>query len=90
MLRTIEQVTSAEDAEDIWEQEYQQSVFQFAVARVRDGFEESTWQAFWQTNVEGKGTREVAQSVGISEGAVYIAKSRVIARLKKEVQALED
>lgn len=86
----LEQVASDDGPEQLWEQEYQQSVFQFAVARIRDGFEESTWQAFWQTTVEGKTTRQVAQSLGISEGAVYIARSRVIARLKKQVRAVED
>ena len=79
-----------EDAEQIWEQEYRRSVFRLAAARVRDEFTESTWQAFWQTTMEGKSTREVAQLLGISEGAVYIARSRMIARLKKQVQALED
>jgi RNA polymerase sigma factor (sigma-70 family) len=90
VLRRMEQLPSAEDAEQVWDQEYRRSVFQLAVARIRNGFEESTWQAFWQTHVEGKGTREVAQVLGISEGAVYVAKSRVLARLKKQVQAFED
>ena len=88
--KRMEQLPSQEDAEDVWEQEYRRSVFRLAVARIRDGFADSTWQAFWQTHVEGRGTREVAHSLGISEGAVYIAKSRVMARLKQQVQVLED
>jgi RNA polymerase sigma-70 factor (ECF subfamily) len=90
VLRLMEQFPSQEDAEHVWEQEYQQSVFRMAVARIRDKFEDSTWQAFWRTNIEGKSTQEVAQSLGMSEGAVYIAKSRVLARLKKQVQVFQD
>ena len=88
--RRMEQLPSQENEDDVWEQEYRRSVFRLAVARIRDGFADSTWQAFWQTHVDGRGTREVAQSLGISEGAVYIAKSRVMARLKQQVQVLED
>ncbi len=90
VMQHLEQLPSPHDVEEIWEQEYRQSVFRLAAARVRDNFTESTWKAFWQTNMEGKSTREVAQSLGISEGAVYIARSRVIARVKKQVEALED
>jgi RNA polymerase sigma-70 factor (ECF subfamily) len=90
VLKHLEQIASQETAEQLWEQEYQQTVFRLAIARIRGGYEHSTWQAFWQTHVEGKTTREVAQSLGMSEGAVYIAKSRVLARLKQQVQAFED
>lgn len=86
----LERVASSVGPEQLWEQEYQQSVFHFAANRIRDDFEESTWQAFWQTTLEGKTTREVAQSLRLSEGAVYIARSRVIARLRKQVRALEE
>jgi RNA polymerase sigma-70 factor (ECF subfamily) len=86
----LEQVSAADDSERVWEQEYRQSLFRYAAARIRGEFEDSTWKAFWHTTVEGKKTREVAQSLGLSEGAVYIAKCRVTARLKKEVQRVED
>jgi RNA polymerase sigma factor (sigma-70 family) len=90
VLRTLDQIPTDHDADRIWEAEYRQSVFQVAAQKIRGEFEDSTWQAFWQSGVEGKNTREVAQVVGISEGAVYIAKSRVLARLRRQVQALED
>jgi len=90
VLKHMEQLPSREDVEDVWEQEYRRSVFRLAVARIRDNFADSNWQAFWQTHVEGKTTREVAKSLGMSEGAVYVAKSRVMARLKEQVAILED
>ena len=44
---------------------------------MRGEFQESTWQAFWQTAVEGKRAREVAAGLGMTIAAVYMAKSRV-------------
>ncbi len=90
VLRHLEQVAVGDDPDQVWDQEYRQSVFRVAAARVRHEFAEATWQAFWQTTVEGKATKEVARLLGISEGAVYLARSRVTARLKKQVQALNE
>ena len=78
----LEQICSPDGSEELWEQQYQRSVFQLAVTRIRGSFEESTWQAFWRTNVEGESIWEVAQSLEMSEGAVYIARSRVLARVE--------
>ncbi len=56
--------------------------------RVKKEFQESTWQAFWKTAVEGASAADVSKQVGISTGAIYVAKSRVLARLKEEVDAM--
>lgn len=72
-----------------WDHEYDQRVFSWAVDRVKGSFTDTTWQAFWQVSVEGKNARDVAKNVGISVGAVYIAKSRVLARLKEQIQLLQ-
>jgi RNA polymerase sigma-70 factor (ECF subfamily) len=56
---------------------------------VRVDFEEATWLAFWRTAVEGKSPQEVARQLDMSVGAVYIAKSRVLARLRDQVQQFE-
>src|SRR5438067_7207439 len=73
----------------LWEQEYQQRLFDWAAEQVRGHFQDRTWQAFWQTAVEGRAPREVAEALGLSVGAVYIAKSRVLARLKEQVQLMQ-
>jgi RNA polymerase sigma-70 factor (ECF subfamily) len=69
-----------------WERDYERRVFVWAAERARAEFREATWQAFWQTAVEGRPAAEVAGALGLSVGAVYIAKSRVQARLKAIVQ----
>jgi RNA polymerase sigma-70 factor (ECF subfamily) len=69
----------------LWDQEYRDRLLEWAAGRVRDGFRESTWQAFWGTAVEGREPREVAVGLGISVGAVYIAKNRVLARIREVI-----
>lgn len=75
---------------DSWDREYEERLFAWAAERVRGEFQDSTWQAFWLTAVEGQSAGDVALSLGISPGAVYIAKSRVLARLRKEVEHLQE
>ena len=56
--------------------------------RIKSEFQDSTWRAFWLTAVEGVAAADAAHEVGISPGATYVAKSRVLARLKQEVETL--
>ena len=75
---------------DLWEREFRRSLFEWAVERIRCDFEDSTWQAFWQTSVDAREPREVAEELGLSVGAVYIARSRVLARLRAEVLEVDE
>jgi len=84
-----EPAVAGPDEAALWEQEYQQRLFDWAAEQVRGHFQDRTWQAFWQTAVEARPPREVAEALGLSVGAVYIAKSRVLARLKEQVQLLQ-
>lgn len=77
------------DGSEEWELEYQRRLASLAMDRVKVEFQESTWRAFWLTAVEGVAAAEAGKQVGISPGAVYVAKSRVLARLKEEVEAIE-
>ena len=56
-----------------------------ALDLVRDGFEEPTWQAFWQTTVDGRSPTDVAAALGVGLASVYQAKSRVLRRLREEL-----
>jgi RNA polymerase sigma-70 factor, ECF subfamily len=55
---------------------------------VRAEFEPRTWQAFWRTAVDGLAPAEVAGELGIKIGSVYMAKSRVLTRLRQELSGL--
>jgi RNA polymerase sigma factor (sigma-70 family) len=78
------------EQEQAWEREYQRQLFLAAAARVRAAFEDSTWQAFWQTAVEGKSGQEVAAALGLSIGTIYSAKSRVLDRVRREIRELQE
>lgn len=52
---------------------------------IRGEFEVRTWQAFWLTAVEGRAPKDVASELGMSGGAVRVAKSRVLHRLRAEL-----
>ena len=80
--------TPKDDSLNQWEQEYEQQLYHWAIEQVRGEFRETTWQAFWQTAVKGNQGKNVARDLGMSVGAVYIAKSRVVARLKEVVDTI--
>lgn len=63
--------------------------FRLAAAQVKPLFTIMTWEAFWLSCVDGMSPTEVAKKLGISSGAVYIARSRVIARLRDQVEQME-
>ena len=56
-----------------------------ALALIRDEFEPRTWQAFWQTAVEGRTAADVAAELCTTPGAVRVAKSRVLHRLRADL-----
>jgi RNA polymerase sigma-70 factor, ECF subfamily len=56
-----------------------------ALELIRSEFEERTWRAFWLTAIEDRVPKEVANELGMSPGAVRVAKSRVLRRLREEL-----
>jgi RNA polymerase sigma factor (sigma-70 family) len=73
---------------DWWETEYKRQRFLVAAQRVRPQVNEDAWHAFWQTAVEGRPASDVAAELKVKLGALYTAKSRVLALIKKEIQTL--
>lgn len=70
--------------------EYRRQVFRWASDRVRNVVTPKTWQAFWLSSVEQRPTEEVADELEISVAGVYIARCRVLARLRKLVRQFEE
>jgi len=72
--------------------ELQRHMFISISQQLRSEFQAKTWAAFWQTAVENHSVQTVADGLKMSVGSVYVARSRVMARLKQRVQdvMLED
>jgi RNA polymerase sigma-70 factor (ECF subfamily) len=51
-------------------------------------FEPATWRACWEFVVEGRPAAEVARELGLSVNAVYLAKGRVLRRLRAELEGM--
>jgi RNA polymerase sigma-70 factor (ECF subfamily) len=69
-----------------WELEYQRRLAAIVLEQLRPEFSEKVWDAFWRTAVNGEPGDEVGRQLGMSTGAIYVAKSRVLARVRAEVQ----
>ena len=67
------------------EDEGERDLFARALDLIRGEFEERTWAAFWRTAVEGRAAKDVAAELTMSPGAVRVAKSRVLHRLRQEL-----
>jgi RNA polymerase sigma-70 factor (ECF subfamily) len=84
----LEDVAVPDVGETLWEKEYRDHVVARAAEVMKAEFQPATWQAFWSVTVEGKSAAEAAAALGLSVGAVYTAKSRVLRRLRQELEGM--
>ena len=90
MIRRLEAEPVTADElfdDDKFEIEVRRSAFRNAAERVKHDVQHSTWEAFWQTSVLGRSIDEVAQELKLSIGAVYAARSRILARLRRDIES---
>jgi RNA polymerase sigma-70 factor (ECF subfamily) len=73
------------DADDPEEAEALRRLFLRGLELIKPEFEDRTWRAFWKTAVEGKSPQEAGAQLSMSPGAVRVAKSRVLQRLREEL-----
>ncbi len=79
----LSDVVDPADAEALWDAEHNKYLVSQALAAVQGEFTPSTWQACWEFVVNERPAAAVAGQLGISENAVYIAKCRVLRRLRQ-------
>ena len=73
-----------------WDEEHDQYVIHCLLDLVEKNFEPMTVQAFRRLALDGASGADVAQELGLSVAAVYVAKSRVLARIREEAAGLID
>lgn len=69
-----------------YEQEEKEQLLAWAADEVRGKTDATTWQAFWLSFIDGKSVEETSQALRISPGQVYVARCRVLKRLREIVQ----
>ncbi len=72
-----------------WEVEYQRQLVEIAIAAVKPTIEPKTWSAFELTAIKDASAEQAAQELGLSKGAVYVARSRVTAKLRNEIERMQ-
>jgi RNA polymerase sigma-70 factor (ECF subfamily) len=83
-----EVVSVCENLEE--EQEDRRLLLHRGLELIRHEFSEITWRAFWDYAILEQPVPKVAGELGIALGSVYTARSRVLARLRQEMDRLLD
>ncbi|MEM7558405.1 MAG: sigma-70 family RNA polymerase sigma factor [Planctomycetota bacterium] len=88
-MRNLQQLADSDFQGKQLQAEYRQELFRSAAVLVKEEVRPATWEAFWKTAVEGRSVEATAQQLDISVGAVYIARSRILQRLRDRIQSWE-
>jgi RNA polymerase sigma-70 factor (ECF subfamily) len=73
-----------------WDEEHDRYVLRCLLDLVEQEFEPTTLRAFRRLALEGASGAQVAGELGLSVAAVYVAKSRVLQRIRQEAEGLID
>ena len=73
-------------AEREFEYEHRRQVFLWAANQLQHRFSPQNWNAFWRTCVDGVAIEAVAEELDMEVGAIYVARCRVIARIRDLVE----
>ena len=84
--RLVEDQPNPPNDDQWFDLELQRQYFAWAARRLKERFEPTTWAAFWRTSVLDEPIEQVAQQLGISRGAVYIARSRVMNKIRVAIE----
>jgi RNA polymerase sigma-70 factor (ECF subfamily) len=82
--------TVAPEADSEWTARFNAHLLQVALERVRPQVEGTTWRAFELVWLDNRPAAAVAPEVGLTVASVYVAKSRVLRRLREEVILLAE
>jgi len=86
----LAEVEARNGLEAFWGDEYRRQLVNRAMALMQADFQPTTWKAFWEQVVAGRPARKVAAELGLSPGAAYAAKFRVLDRLRQELEGMLD
>ncbi|WP_149499885.1 RNA polymerase sigma factor [Roseiconus lacunae] len=85
-FKQLDQVAAPTSLEQEFTTAFRRRAFRWAARRVRQSVQPTTWEAFSRTAVDCQSAGDVAEDLGVEIGSVYLARSRVMSRLKRLVQ----
>ena len=71
-----------------WDREHDLHIARRLLEMIEPQFEPTTWRAFRRVALDGVPAADVAKELGVTVNVVFIAKSRVLARLREEAAGL--
>jgi RNA polymerase sigma-70 factor (ECF subfamily) len=74
----------------LWDAEHDRHVTRYLLESIKPRFSEQTWKAFTRVALDEAKAQDVAAELGMSENAVFIAKSRVLSALRQQGCGLID
>lgn len=91
LQRQIEELQDpASNMSRIWDRDHDQIIAYQLLQKSQRHFTEQTWECFRRFALEGEPAKKVADSLGVTVNSVFIAKSRVLARLREEAKGIVD
>lgn len=81
--------TAAGQLDAEFDLEHRRQLFRCAAEHIRPIVSQSTWAAFWETAVKDRPACDVASDLGLSDGAVYVARCRVLKRIREFIETRE-
>lgn len=87
-LQALHEIPDAAEERD-WNELHAWQLFHWAAEKARVDFRDATWEAFWRTAVKHESAKSAAEALGLSAGAVHVAKCRVLARIKELLADVE-
>jgi RNA polymerase sigma-70 factor (ECF subfamily) len=87
----LQQITDPDsDLNRQWDDEHDRYVLGCLLDLIEQEFEPATLQAFRRLALDGASGAQVAEELGMTVAAVYVAKSRVLSRIRQEAEGLID
>ncbi len=91
MQRQLDQLEDpASQLSQLWNRQHDHHVARQLLMETEHHFAAKTWQAFRRVTIEGERADVVATGLGMSLNAVFVAKSRVLSRLRQQAEGLVD
>jgi len=88
VMDLLYEIPECDETASDFEIETQHEIVRRAAEQIRMEFTAETWTIFWQTAIEGVPIADVAHSMRRTPGSIYIARHRVLARLKVAVREM--